>query len=665
MKANALAWSLAAALVMAVAMPGQESWQVRGRVLSAASNRPLPGAVVTFSGHQATGHALNEAWLEWENPRPVTTDAEGRFVVVLPIQPGPGLADGYPSRLHVRVNADAHVEHFGHVYLSRLFASPTLEFEPVAMSPGRTVELSIADSSGRAQPGCLVRVRQAASSSTPADGMAWCRPVPTVQARADMTGRVRLPSSLAFGKHRLEVVGRELVQSEIEVRRDGVGQFAVTVVPTPRQVAMGRIVDDAGRGIGGVRLWYGKSVGPDQPSTTTDAEGTFWIEGGAELSAQCQLWVSDRGAPWGRRPLATIEIGERAAPIALGARDRAVFRIHGLPAAASHRVALRLLPEAGGQPLTVTKDSVRDEVVVDDVLAGSYLVQAHAIGIGTWPSDWQSCEIGSSDQAIEVRLPELVEQWVAVVDEQGNAVVGARVQGISLQSKAFDSMGDPLTAYCRGDGMSSAFMPWVMSTNGPEEVPLGRTLPVVVTDDKGLARLVAPEHGDRFVIRVTGESSVRTFSIHDRFPVAKGRVEVKVATAGSVVIVGDEKMLRTPRHVLDDTQWRAAREYGPGGDPWGRGVEDVLRQSACGIWLQQRGAGRDLAQDLEWFVPFVAGRNPSWRGVPPGSYDLVLVMRERSTTADAVVITTVFGRPLAQVEVRAGKLAEVTISLRD
>ena len=60
-------------------LQAQESWTLRGVVTSAVSGRPLLGATVVVTGHQATGYPLHWSWMDWEDPAPITTDAEGRF----------------------------------------------------------------------------------------------------------------------------------------------------------------------------------------------------------------------------------------------------------------------------------------------------------------------------------------------------------------------------------------------------------------------------------------------------------------------------------------------------------------------------------------------------------------------------------------------------------
>ena len=60
------------------------------------------------------------------------------------------------------------------------------------------------------------------------------------------------------------------------------------------------------------------------------------------------------------------------------------------------------------------------------------------------------------------------------------------------------------------------------------------------------------------------------------------------------------------------------------------------------------------------------GRAPSWRNVPPGSYDLVLVVREPpSNPASAGMASRVVGPVLAQVDVRAREEAKVNVTLGD
>jgi len=88
-------------------------WTLSGRVVAADSKEPLTGCLVRITGHQATGYALHWSWLDWRDPEPITTGADGRFRFELPVMPGRGIGDGYPARIHLEVEAKGRVGVFG------------------------------------------------------------------------------------------------------------------------------------------------------------------------------------------------------------------------------------------------------------------------------------------------------------------------------------------------------------------------------------------------------------------------------------------------------------------------------------------------------------------------------------------------------------------------
>lgn len=352
-------------------------------------------------------------------------------------------------------------------------------------------------------------------------------------------------------------------------------------------------------------------------------------------------------------------------PIELGDRDHVTFRIHGLPKGAPPRVAIRLVPMGFGAGRTVVVPSRDGRIEVPDVLRGSYWIKVHAIGVGTWPSPWQRCDIDAASDAIDLQLPELVEQRIHLVDESGRPVVGAQVNGILMAGEVFDRFETPLEHYRQGPWLASCLMPWVMTSRGPEVTPLATVLPVAFTDSAGAVRLLAPAHADRFVLRATGRFCEDSFAVHPRFPIAKEPVVITVRAAGAVVVEDPDPMLRTPRFALTEKEWQRACEFGPGPDPWGRGVEGALRKAGCGLWLRKVGSPAEPGPDLERFCAFVANRAPAWNGVPVGRYEVDLVVRETSDDAAVPIRSRVVGEPLGTVDVLAGVQATVRIQLTE
>jgi hypothetical protein len=398
----------------------------------------------------------------------------------------------------------------------------------------------------------------------------------------------------------------------------------------------------------------------------TQDDGSFCFVGRDDTPPQCELWLDNElHHPNHRRRLAVIPMGGALDPIELGERDRVTFQVEGLPANAE-RVAIHLVPDKGGKATRRVVACRDGRIEVEGMVAGAYRVKVHALRVGTWPSEWVRCVLGASTQPIVVSLPQLHDQTVCVVDEKGQPIAGVLVQGI-LSTRLLEQMldmQDPIESYRNDRWLRSPMSAYPMTPEIPDDGVPARLLRPVTTGADGLATLRAPEHAEKFVVRLFGEHVEDTFLDFPGYPIAANTTELKVRAAGTVVVTGDAKELRLPRARLDEKIWRNTREYGPGPDPWARGLEPVLRQAGCGLWLRERGSKKYLRDELERFQPFLEHRLPVWTGVRPGTYELVLVVREAGD-ATTPFRSRVVGDPLATVEVRARAETKVVVVLND
>ena len=273
--------------------------QVRGLVVDEAG-KPVAGAHVAVSWTSA------EYGGDPRSARVNTTDARGQFVL-----------GSIAPKSEVRVSAAS-----GPVAESEAVTVPSAgEGEPITLRLKKRPTLSLSGRvlgpDGRPTAGATIRVKirppdQAANSG---GGFSFDGPE---EIRTGPDGRYRTPDQLPIGNHyRVEVqapgfepaASRWIIPPGLEVPDLTLRRAVVT-----REV-VGRVVDSAGKPVGGVEV-YQSGDGPRRTRSATDGDGRFRVPGIPDTSAF--LFASKDGYRFlGRR----VDPAERSVEFALRRLD--------------------------------------------------------------------------------------------------------------------------------------------------------------------------------------------------------------------------------------------------------------------------------------------------------------------------------------------------------
>lgn len=218
---------------------------VAGKVVDAASKRPIPAALV-WSGRPPAA-AL------------VRTGGDGSFRLEIP---------GGAVGVAIEAAAPGYLAGRPHPF-SKVAGPVTLTLDPAAAISGIVV-----DSSGRPVAGVLVRPRPEARRS----------PAGSAQSSTRPDGRFRLTGLLPWGTYEIEASRKGIVRSSVTARTPAPGQPSpeVRIVLPDGKTAFGRIEDEAGRPVAGAALTlrseasvdFGEPV-PEPFEAVSDKAGRF------------------------------------------------------------------------------------------------------------------------------------------------------------------------------------------------------------------------------------------------------------------------------------------------------------------------------------------------------------------------------------------------------
>lgn len=190
---------------------------VAGKVVDAASKRPIPGALVWSGRPPAVS--------------PVRTGPDGSFRLEIP---GGGAGSSIEAAAPGYLAARPHS-------LSKAAGPVTLTLDPAAAISGIVV-----DSSGRPVAGVLVRPRPEARRS----------PAGSAQSSTRPDGRFRLTGLLPRGTYEIEASRKGIVRASTTARTPAPGQPSpeVRIVLPDGKTAFGRVEDEEGRPVAGAAL---------------------------------------------------------------------------------------------------------------------------------------------------------------------------------------------------------------------------------------------------------------------------------------------------------------------------------------------------------------------------------------------------------------------------
>ena len=647
---------LLSTLLVCGALTAQQRWTLRGRVVADEDGRPLSGATVTVTGHQATGHPLHWSWLDWCDPEPVTTGAGGAFVFSLPPQPGRGRNDGYPSRLHVVVSAPGRVSTFGHWFLSRFFVEAEQDVRDVRLPIGREVRVLVCDEARHPLAGRVVRLHPGA---TPAGRGAWYWPLRVLDsAPSEANGIATFAQPLAAGTWSVDAPGEQVLERPpLEIGPSSAaivdGQIVVKRGPE-RPVTAGRIVDDHGEPLGGRELLATWNLGRSDESLSfrTSADGSFRIDRfPARLEEFSVLEVGSdhlRDARW-----PGLRVGDGAVRLEVVPQSKLRIEVR-LPAGANaERFAVHALPQRtwpGMRTLRTVLHAKDGVLEIDGLGAGPWAIRVHAIGTELWPSPWTECEVPAKNAPV-VRFAAPVERRVFVFTEEGRPVVDGRVELVFGRARDVVRGRQADTA----DWRDPVYDRTMTGPPGPLRSPMIVLADRRRTDRSGCATLRGLATDEPVCVRVRGGGAVDTVVELPSFGITSEVLRLTVAGAGEVrgVVRGGASMRRP--FVCTDGERRGAAEQGAGPDPWGRSLDDLHRRVGSSVVMRRVGAHSWIERRAVWSD---AGEF-RLDSVEPGTWDVRIADHERDAKGNVVEVER--AGVGARIEVVAGQVCEVEL----
>ena len=637
----------------------QERWSLRGRVVADEDGRPLAGATVTLTGHQATGYPLHWSWLDWFDPEPVVTGADGSFSFSFAPQPSRGRNDGYSSRVHLEIRAPGRAPIFGQWPLSRWFGAPTEELGDVVMGRGRQVRVHLRTPAGAPVAGHVVsaRVRGLAPFPTPAGHVtaSWAQ-----SERSDAAGVAAFADGLPPGSVELEVVGEEAVSG---------GRFALdTANDTPLDVELvvkgattsvqGSLVDRGGRPLGNRDLLAMFTI--DKTDRTlpfrVGPDGTFTIVGLPESVDAFQVRIREDDAD--RSPRWVTPFSTHSGPIRIEAHPSGPLAVDvRLPDGVhAERFAVHAIPRdrSGGSRCVRTVVVAKDgHLRLDDLTVGTYDVKIHAIGAPTWPSAWTECRVpGDTTKPLVVALQGPVERTLFVFTAEGRPVVDATVELVVAPMEQLEPCRSQHSAAWKG-----AVYDRTMTNESPRDsahffvaADRGRT------DRSGRVQLRALPTAGPLTVRVRGGGAVDSLLELDGWSAGKNVLRLAAPAGGAVrgILTGAAaaEEASTDAEAVDVETAKAA---GVGEDPWERAYPAERRRKGSVVRLRLVAEGAPIERFALWDEK---GRF-TLDALQPGTWDLAVVDRRRN---DGGRTTDVEREGLAaRIEVKAGEVTTVEL----
>lgn len=631
-------------------------WTLSGRVVAAGSSEPLAGCSVRITGHQATGYPLHWGWLDWRDPEPVVTGADGRFHFALPAMPGRGIGDGYPARIHLYVQAPGRVGVFGSRDFSFFFDEPAQDAGDIPLPNGCARPFRVVDTAGVAQRGVLVYVRPVESL---APSGSWWGYQKTLYERTDLQG-LAADGPLPFGKARIEIKGRTFSgPSDVELTPaqgdDASRPIDLVVAPVAAaETIRGRVVDAAGEPVAGYSLYaIGRSSGGDKEewlATRSAADGTFEVAAsGLQLASALRLshprndrydgWHEFGGHRWGDEG---IEV-QLLAP----AKLQLLVRVAGKPV---EDLAVHAVPRqgdaVGADPVRLAGTFRGGVVDLPGLRATRYAVCVHAIGGASWPSEWIELDAGTATEPVVVDLPLPIERKLHIFTTEGLPVLGARVELVVG--------GKPTWGVWGAD-----YHDRTMTAGGPEGSNGGqRTRPRVAdrgtTDRSGAVRLRCLVRDEPVFLVVEGGGAQKTVHELPGWSDDRGPILVSVPGGGELRGAIAPADFVTALDSSPAEEQKRSAQFGLTPNPWRKSLADfravwrpqIALREPQGPATQPLPFASIVAEDGTFAIP----------GVPPGRYEVVLVVRN---AVQGRAREEVVAPPLGEVEIRAGEVTPV------
>jgi RNA polymerase sigma-70 factor, ECF subfamily len=659
---------------------------IKGRCVAAESGAPLAGCTVTLTGHQATGYALEWEHLDWRNPTPVTTGADGVFEFRLGLPQFESTRAGYAPRVHVSVEHPERTDAWGSVGFPDFPRGRTLDLGDASMHRGERPQIKVVDRQGRPVAGVQVAFQRAPDE--PRDLFARA-----VMVRDGGVGRTRA-DGIAAVEERLRAgswsawLYREGVEAKVPfVVRPGAAAPAVTLVHEAAgslPTISGRVVDLEDRPVAGIDVggFDAQRIGFRDPSSTigkTAEDGSFVIRATKESTTPATELMFTRNRrydAWGT--FGQFSWGDQNLKLVLRESTGVVLTVTTEDGAPVTDFAVRCVPAKGVEsPGTVRRVGHHPggRVELRGVASGPHRLFVFPLAAELAPSDWQSIQVPASGTAeVGVKLAPAVQRKVRIRRSDGAPVGGTKLELVFG--------GAEPSAGRRMPGMGVEWDP---------ELPLqALRVDEGLTDAAGELVLRGPRSSDQVWIRALGPGHVPATKGLMGWSAGEAPVEI-VVDAGSIIrgSVGPVDVL----DALDATSRNKdatlplhhgerphayAKPRADGGRPERprilaltradvKALDDRVLQQSGGVVIGSSGVVKpswDTALDA-WPLEREAGIGPDGtfeiRDVPAGVYQLHLVT---FTTALRVgPRREIRPEPLATVTATPEKPAEVTLSI--
>ncbi|MEO6597540.1 MAG: carboxypeptidase-like regulatory domain-containing protein [Planctomycetota bacterium] len=654
-----------AALVVAVGVAGSlaraqtpATFSLAGRAVT-ETGEPIAGCRVTVTGHQATGYPLHWSWLEWRDPEPVETGADGRFAFVFPVMPTPGIGDGYPARVHVTLTAPRRLEVFGSREFSTFFAEPQQDAGDIELSPGRRARFRVVGDDGSPQPDVVLYVTPEQRAQQ-RDG--WLHPRTSLYARSDDTGIVT-DNPLAAGRYKIQLYERsDVPPRSIEIRArapdEGEPSSDVVVPALPRtETISGRVADSDDKPVANYLLYAAglSADGKEQWSRTrTGADGTFSLQPPIAVGAHGLRLRHPRGDRYdGWHEFGAVRPGDHDVrlPLVAPAKLLLLVRAGGQPV---EDLAVHAVPVdsnvPGADAVRSTKRWRGGVVELDGLGATRYAVRVHARGGATWPSDWFECDACAAPTPVEVHLAPTIARTLHVFTAEGRPVAGCSVELIDGQSAELAAPPRPFYFVYHFTLIEEQPHSKFAAAQQPRLADRG------ITDASGKVVLRCRAGDHVLSVRVTGGDAQRAVVELPNW--SDGRSALLVTVPGGGELRGT---IAPPQFVValdcsTDDERKKAREFGVAHDPWRRSLGDLLDSHRPAIALRKH------TNAVQWdggVASIDENGVFALAGAPPGDWDVVLVVRERNGNR---VTERVIEPALGAVAIRAGETTTVAFS---
>ncbi|MFN3244754.1 MAG: carboxypeptidase-like regulatory domain-containing protein [Planctomycetota bacterium] len=400
---------------------------VQGRLVD-ERGQPLARCEVRLSAHQSTGYAMAWSRTDWADPEPVQTGEDGRFRFDLRLPAADEQLDR--GRYHLNVTHPRRVAWFSNCAFVVAQRRGGIDYGDIELPTGHYPRLRVEDQRGQLQPGVLVRLLATDHSTrqtrTPIDGPhSWLSNYG--YQRTDIDGYLHLRSPLAAGTYKVELPERDVPTDLGRLELPDPDAYTAVVRAIPKQrVITGRVVDEQGAPVGGVRLRAGRG---ESCYSRRDGQFTLMADDDHGNGQPTELWVAHNRRFDGWHQAGNATWGSSDHELKVPTTGLRTFVVRGPGGVAIERFNLYCHPrdsEAGRPPVRLS-GRFPDGRASARLAAGEWhvLVAPHDRRAGS--SGWQLLEVGN-DETIRLDLPAPVLRTVTVTDAGGAPVAGVLVE---------------------------------------------------------------------------------------------------------------------------------------------------------------------------------------------------------------------------------------------